>query len=68
MALTIKIYEVNPQYIDYLIVNGINYFAPLSSFKTTVSLGAEICPLITVSVKGRDIPSVKPMALTIYGT
>lgn len=57
--MTIKIYEVNPQYIDYLIpyaphlfqnkqpgqrnerkyigiiliVNGMNYFAPLSSFK-----------------------------------
>ena len=26
----------------------------------TVSLRAEICPLITVSVKGRDIPTVKP--------
>ena len=59
MTLTIKIYEVNPRYIDYLIpfaphlfqnkqpgqrnerkyigivliVNGMNYFAPLSSFK-----------------------------------
>lgn len=58
--MTIKIYEVNPRYIDYLIpyaphlfqnkqprqrneriyigivliVNGMNYFAPLSSFKT----------------------------------
>ena len=30
----------------------------------TVSLRAEICPLITVSLKGRDIPSVKPKALT----
>ena len=60
MTLVIKIYEVNPKYIDYLIpyashlfqnkqfgqrnerkyigivlvVNGMNYFAPLSSFKT----------------------------------
>ena len=27
----------------------------------TVSFWAEICPLITISVKGRDIPAVKPL-------
>ena len=32
----------------------------------TVSLRAEICPLITVSLKGRDIPSVKPKSINLH--
>ena len=32
----------------------------------TVSLRAEICPLITVSVKGRDIPTVKANGINLH--
>ena len=57
--MTIKIYEVNPQYIDYLIVNGINYFAPLSSFKTKHKKMKNGLDFIKGEYTYVDIPTVK---------